>query len=69
VIAFALPIGVTGGNRIEFGPPGPPNTIAFDDGIAVVSATFRISHDRQQKRRLASYFGPGIQGSRASFLS
>jgi hypothetical protein len=46
-IALVLPIGVTAGNRIEFGPPGPQHTVAFGDGIVVASTTFRISHDRQ----------------------
>jgi hypothetical protein len=32
-------------DRIEFGPPGPPQTIAYDDAVAAASVTFRISHD------------------------
>jgi hypothetical protein len=44
-VVFALPAGVVADDRIEFGPPGPPQTIAFDDAVAAASVTFRVSHD------------------------
>jgi hypothetical protein len=44
-VAFALSAGVAANDRIEFGPPGPPQTIAFDDAVASASVTFRVSHD------------------------
>ncbi len=44
-VAFALPVRGAADDRIEFGPPGPPQTIAFDDAVVSVSATFRVSND------------------------
>jgi len=45
VVAVALPAGVAADDRIEFGPPGPPQTITFADSVASATVTFRISHD------------------------
>jgi len=44
-VGLAVPAGVVANDRIEFGPPGPPQTIAFHDAVAAVSVTFRVSHD------------------------
>jgi hypothetical protein len=44
-VAFALPARVAANDRIEFGPPGPPETIAFEDAVVSASVTFRVSHD------------------------
>jgi hypothetical protein len=44
-VLFVLPAGVAADDRIEFGPPGPSQTIAFDDAVASASVTFRVSHD------------------------
>lgn len=48
-IAVALAIGISElgatGHRIEFGPPGPLQTIRFADAVASVSVTFRVSRD------------------------
>jgi hypothetical protein len=47
VLAAALPAVAAADERIEFGPPGPPQTIAFADAVASATVTFRISHDAQ----------------------
>lgn len=44
-VVFALPTSVAADDPIEFGPPGPPQTIAFHDAVASASVTFRVSHD------------------------
>lgn len=48
--AFAFPANVAAGERIEFGSPGPPQTIDFHDAVASASITFRISHDARYDR-------------------
>jgi hypothetical protein len=44
-LAIALPAGAAAPERIDFGPPGPPQSITFADAVMSATVTFRISHD------------------------
>lgn len=61
VVAVTLPTYVAAAERIEFGPPGPPQTIAFQDAVASASVTFRVSPDAK--------YGGGEAGASPSISS
>lgn len=68
-VAVALPAGAAAGDRVEFGPPGPPQTITFADAVASATVTFRVSHDAHSDAGVSPSISSGSLAVRAFGVS